>query len=137
MLNKNKKKTILYIPAIYRCDKGLWPPTTPSCLYYRWQRKLWDLFVKKDRFDFIWKAGPRTSNLVDPIKELRASNIRYSTKKLSRELKHADIVLVDIASTPMYEAIIAGKTLIYMYYRDVPDKIRKDVLDVVFKENFS
>jgi len=73
---------------------------------------LWDLFTKRTDFNFIWKAGPRSSNLEDPIKMLKASNIRYSTRKLSRELKKADIVIVDVASTPMMEAVLAGKRVI-------------------------
>ena len=106
------KTTVIYVPCIYRHDRGTWPPTTPSCLYYRWQRRLWDLFTKRTDFNFIWKAGPRSSNLEDPIKMLKASNIRYSTRKLSRELKKADIVIVDVASTPMMEAVLAGKRVI-------------------------
>ena len=123
----SKKKTIIYVPNVYRHDKGLWPPTTPSCLYYRWQKRLWDLFSKRTNFNFIWKAGPRTSNLVDPIKDFKADNIRYSTRKLSRELKRADIVIVDVASTPMWEALMAGLITIYICH-DFPDDIRKDIL---------
>ena len=120
----------MYVPSVYRHDKGLWPPTTPSCLYYRWQRGLWDLFAKFGNFNFIWKAGPRTSNLEDPIKDLRADNIRYSTKKLSRELGRADMVIVDMVSTPMWEALVAGIPTICV--RPIFfDNIRQDILDVL------
>jgi len=107
-----RMKTIIYIPMIYRGDKGLCPPTTPSCWYYRWQKKLWHFFDSIP-YNIIWKAGPRTSNLEDPIKYLKqnimSENIKYSTKKLSRELKKADYVIVDFPSTPMSEAQRIGK----------------------------
>lgn len=101
-------KTLLYAPAIYRNDKGLWPPTTSSTWYYRWQKQLWNFFEKL-LIEIIWKAGPRTSNLEDPIKNFSASNIRYSTRKIERELKKCDIVFVDFPSTPMFDARKAGK----------------------------
>ena len=74
----------------------------------------------------IWKAGPRTSNLVDPIQFLKADNIRYSTRKLSRELKKADIVLVDYASTPLIEGIRAGKKVVCVTPEWDRKKIRKE-----------
>ena len=122
------KINVIYIPRVYCYDRGTSPPTTPSCLYYRWQRKLWDLFIKRTDFNFIWKAGPRSSNLEDPIKMLKASNIRYSTRKLSKELKKADIAIVDVASTPMMEAVLAGKKVICVIDQIDNEYVRWDAI---------
>lgn len=105
-------KTLLYAPMIYRQDKGMWPPTTPSCLYFRWQRALLFALGSLARWRVIWKAGPRTSNLQDPIPTIIANHpdirVRYSTRKISRELKNADLCLVDHPSTPILDADKAG-----------------------------
>ena len=112
------KMILLYVPMIYRQDEGLWPPSNPSSWYFKWQKQLWNLFLsvgacKPGRLKVIWKAGPRTSNLSDPIKTYKDSTgtIHYSERSLQGELKRCDIVLVDFLSTPMMEAIMVDKTV--------------------------
>lgn len=127
-----KKKTILYVPVIYRHDKGTYPPTLPSCWYYRIQRRLWNRFANNlTNYNVIWKAGPRTSNLEDPIKRLKADNIRYSTKKLNRELKKADLVLVDAITTPVKEAMDVGKKVFIVVFNWDSRYIREECREMV------
>jgi hypothetical protein len=94
---------LLYAPMQYRKDVGF-TPNTPTMWYYRWQRKLWDYFSARKGMRFIWKVYPN-NYLDDPIRHLRASNIRYSTRSLGRELRRADLVFVDYPSTPMWNAM--------------------------------
>ncbi len=124
-------KTIIYIPCIYRAGRGLWPPTTPSCWYYWLHKNLWNYFSGL-QCKVIWKAGPRSSNLEDPVDRFRDVNMRYSTKKLSRELKKADLVVVDSVSTPFMEATMLGKRVIcvvprqdkkYIYSSDIKERV--------------
>jgi len=99
-------KTLIYIPLLYRNEMGLWPPTCPNTWYFKWQKELYEFF-KTLPIKVIWKAG-RRSFPEDPIRDWRAKNIRYSIRKLERELKKADFALVDFPSTPMFDAINAG-----------------------------
>ena len=124
------KKTIIYVPCVYRAGCGLWPPTTPSCWYYWSQQCIWLYFSTLTDIKIIWKAGPRSSNLEDPIKLLSSSNIRYSTRKLRPELKKADLVVVDAVSTPMGEALLLGKTVVCV----VPEQDEKYVRDASVKD---
>lgn len=99
---------------IYRRDKGLKPPSWTSCFYYRWQCNLLSIFRSMPPdLKVIWKAGPRTSNLEDPMQyKICGKRIRYSTRKLDREIKKCDMVLVDVLSTPMYDAWKANKPVL-------------------------
>ena len=121
-------KTLIYIPTIYRDQKGSWPPTTPSCWYYSWQKYLYN-YLSKQSYNVIWKAGPRTSNLIDPIKYFKSKNIRYSEKKLSRELKKVDFALVDTLSTPTMECLIKNIPCLCLLFFDYDFLIDDDYGD--------
>ena len=103
--------TIIYVPLIYMRDRGTYPPTSPCLWYFNWQKEIWMTFIELGfaglggDYKVIWKAGPRTSNLVDPIKYRKARYIKYSTKKLSKELKKVDLAIIDYPSTPLREAL--------------------------------
>lgn len=95
---------VIYIPLIYMRDKGTYPPTRPTLWYFNWQCQVWET-LEKHKVPTIWKAGPRTSNLDDPMKYRKSDVIRYSGKKLSRELKKATHAIIDYPSTPLMEAM--------------------------------
>jgi len=95
---------LIYIPLIYMRDHGMYPPTRPTLWYFNWQCDVWDTLTEL-KIPTIWKAGPRTSNLVDPMKYRESKIIRYSEKKLSRELKKVTHAIVDFPSTPLMEAL--------------------------------
>lgn len=125
-------KTLLYAPAIYRHDRGLQPPTMPSCFYYRWQCNLLKIFDSIADLKVIWKAGPRTSNLADPMRlKICGKRIRYSTRKLSTEFRKCDFVFVDIPSTPMFEAMQLGKPVLCITSQYDSKYIRGDFVDVI------
>lgn len=107
--------TLLYAPTIYRHDKGLWPPTDPSTYYYQHQKKMFDFFSTLD-IQIIWSAGPRTSNLIDPIQFLNSENIDYkSGQPINKLLKKCDLVFVDYPSTVVYDSIKMGKPVLCCY----------------------
>ena len=127
-------KTILYAPCIYRWDKGLAPPTVPDTWYFHWQKNLWEFFERQKTIKVIWKAGPRTNVLYDPISKYKARNIRYSTKKISRELRKADLMFCDYPSTPILDAEKAGVPWICITFFDF-GFIRKDIGDKILTVN--
>jgi len=137
-LRKRKLKTLLYAPVIYRHDWAAMPPSAYSCWYYRWQKQLLIVFVSLlSKMKIIWKAGPRTSNLYDPIPILIKSvnkleydnRIRYSTKPLNRELKKCDVVFIDFPSTPMMDAIKAKKKVLCVTPTIDMKWVRQDVVE--------
>jgi len=101
------KKVLLYAPNIYRWDKGFQPPLNVDTWYYAWQRSLW-AFLDSIGQKTIWKAGPRTNALPDPIRLLKSNRIRYSTRSLGGELRRCDMVFLDFPSTPLLEAVRVG-----------------------------
>lgn len=133
-------KTLAYFPMIYRHDRGLQPPTMPSCFYYRWQCNLLKIFQELSNIKVIWKAGPRTSNLADPMRlKICGKRMRYSTGKLSTELKRCDLVFVDIPSTPMFEAWQANKPVLCITNMYDALYIRDDFdgLSIFYHDDFS
>jgi len=118
--------TVLYAPLIYKEDKGTWPPSISSTLYYRFQKRLYKIFSKYKNINFIWKVGPRTSNLEDPIRKFKSDNIRYSKRNLKKELKKCDILIVDALSTSVEGAINLNIPVFYISYFDHKN-IRTDI----------
>jgi len=101
-------RTLVYTPLIYNFDEGMQPPTCPDTWYFEWQRTLWNWFSNIEDVNVIWKAPPRRSVLIDPIKQWKASNIRYIDGNLNKELKKADIMFCDYPSTTMLDASKIG-----------------------------
>jgi len=103
-------KILLYAPMLYHYDRGWGPPTCPDTWYFEWQWDLHNFFLERKDLGVIWKAPPRGSALQCPIRHLHNnrifenSNIFYTTGKLTKWLKRADMVFVDYPSTPMFEA---------------------------------
>ena len=111
--------TIVYTPAIYSWDRRFWPPSLDEMTYYEWQAKLWKLFTKHPKIQFIWKVvDRRTNNLIDPISFAKSRNIRYSDKSLNGELAGCDLLLCDYPSTPMFDAWKKGIKAICFMVKD-------------------
>jgi len=123
-------KTLLYAPMVYREGKGFWPPTISSCWYFQWQKELWSYFSRQKGLKIIWKAW-HTSNLKDPIRGWEASNIRYSTRRIWREIRQADFVFVDYPSSIMLDASKKGKPCLCITHERDKRYIRKDCLDAL------
>lgn len=102
------KPTLIYCPLLYRWDKGWSPPTIPEAWYFNWQFFLWHFLAERKDIKVIWSAPPATSNLYDPIKELRARNIEYVRGHISNLLRRADFVFVDFPSSTLWDAVSRG-----------------------------
>lgn len=122
-------KTLLYAPLLFRgSGKGIWPPTCPDAWYAKWQLELYDWFSKRKGLDVIWKAPPRTSSFESPVKGLKAKNVRYSERRLGRELRRSDLVFVDYPSTPMWDAMRLGLSTLCITFWDI-NFIRNELFD--------
>ena len=105
----SKKKTLVYAPMDYEFNTGLTPFTLPEISYYVYQVELYKWFSVRKDINVVWKVTPSRMRLLqDPIRHRKVSNIRYSTKKLRKELRNADMCFVDYPSTPMFDSINMG-----------------------------
>lgn len=98
--------TLLYAPAIYQGDTDR--AVISECFQYQWFEQLFYFLVKSD-VNVIWKVG-RHNHMKDPMKFFKADNIRYSDRSIHKEMKKADLVLVDNhSSTIVLDAAKARK----------------------------
>lgn len=84
----------------------------PDAWYFKWHKKLINYFNSRKDFNFVWKGIPVSNQIYDPIPNLindrKYKNIRYATEPFIKWIKRADLVLLDLPSTALYEAGISG-----------------------------
>ena len=103
------RPTLAYLPMLYHHDKGMWPPTISSTLYFKLQDALWDFFDNQRKCRVIWNSGLPNSNLEDPMKFRRSKVIRYTTWNIRKVLSKCDMVVLDFPSTAVLDCVRAKK----------------------------
>jgi hypothetical protein len=114
------RRPICYVPSFLTGDFATVPATTyDDGWYHRWHLRLLDWMVHQPQRRFIWKALPRADEAIDPIAAVisdEAPNVDYETRPFPRLLAKISRVLVDLPSTPAYEAAWAGLPLIVLSF---------------------
>lgn len=105
------RKTVVFVPTMYLWDaqnEGI----MPDAWYFKWHKKLINYFNSRKDFNFVWKGIPGSNQIYDPIPNLvndrKYKNIKYATEPFIKWIKRADLVLLDLPSTALYEAAISG-----------------------------
>jgi len=129
-------RKLVYCPLLYRYDKGIWPPVCPATKYFEWQYSLWQWFCQREDLEVVWMSIS-TSNLIDPIASLKADNIRYSMRRLDKELKKADALLVDFPSTPFWDGMKRGMLVLCTYVFSYPNQDVDTIMGGLFDEKTS
>ena len=133
-VRKDKKKTLLYVPAMYQWDLAICLDTRiPDGWYFTWQKELIKFLSSRDDFNIIWKGIPFANQTCDPIPEMikdeRFTNIQYATEPFIEWIKRADMVLLDYPSTALYEATISGLPVMSLFYAQY-NVLRKSALEL-------
>ena len=109
--SKIGRKTVVFVPTMYiwdACSRRI----MPDAWYFKWHKKLINYFNSRKDFNFVWKGIPGSNQIYDPIPNLindrKYKNIRYATEPFIKWIKRADLVLLDLPSTALYEAAISG-----------------------------
>ena len=121
-------KKLLFCPALYHHDKGMWPPTISSTAYFLWQKNLWNILSDLKGWKVLWNAGQTNSNLYDPISKWKTKNIKYTRMRIQDASRNCDMALVDVPSTVMWDAKREGKPCLCISPREDMKWVRKDVL---------
>ncbi len=112
MGSKVTRKTVVFVPTMYLWDTKRWGGIMSDARYFKWHKKLIDYFSSRKDFNFIWKGIPASNKVYDPITNLiddrGYKNIRYVTDPFVKWIRRADLVLLDLPSTALYEAAISG-----------------------------
>lgn len=103
-------KTLLYCPMSYHHDRGVWPPTIPSTMYFAWQRNLLDFFNQQNDFKVIWNGFP--TGLEDPIQYYESDMVKYTRWRINRALDNCDKVFADFPSTVVLDANLREKPVL-------------------------
>jgi len=105
--SKIGRKTVVFVPTMYSNSRIM-----PDAWYFKWHKKLINYFSSRKDFNFIWKGIPDSNEVYDPIPNLiddrGYKNIRYATEPFVKWIGRADLVLLDLPSTALYEAAING-----------------------------
>ena len=109
--SKIGRKIVVFVPTMYSWDAS-GGGIMPDAWYFKWHKKLINYFSSRKDFNFIWKGIPGSNHMYDPIPNLindrKYKNIRYATEPFIKWIKRADLVLLDLPSTALYEAAISG-----------------------------
>jgi len=104
-------KKVLYVPLTYSGD-SVGFRTWKDMRYYDWQDRLFGFFLEHDRWDVTWKGLPRSCHVEDPWQYKCKRNVKYSSASLVSELKKAEYVYLDFASTPLLDCVKAGSNFL-------------------------
>ncbi len=115
-----KAGAVCYVPAFLWGDTSTIPPTTyEDTWYHRWHLGLLERMLLHPDTEFIWKALPDADQVADPIRALIESsqaNVRYEIAPFRWLLDDVERTLVDVPSTPAYEAAWAGIPLLVLAF---------------------
>ena len=112
--HKKSAKTIVYAPAKVFFDIQNFNLTRyPAAWYFEFQMRLIEVFARFPQKNFIFKTLPdqeaRLSRWVrEFVKSKALKNITFQDGLFTDSLKSADKVLLDLPSTALYEAAVAG-----------------------------
>jgi hypothetical protein len=103
---------LVYVPAFFMGDSYVVGASyLEDAWYHRWHLRLLDL-LGHTGLDVVWKALPASDQSHDPIDGIiraRApGNVRYDARPFRDVLPSAGRVLIDFASTALYETAMAG-----------------------------
>lgn len=107
------KPTLVYLVTALASDSryvnNAW---YPDAWYFGLQVAIVDALARHDRFNVVVKLFPATehdlSPLADYVADRRAPNVTISRAPFTEWLPLADRVVADMASTGLYEALVAG-----------------------------
>lgn len=129
--SKISRKTVVFVPTIYGWDAKSWGEVMPDAWYFRWHKKLINYFSSRKDFNFVWKGIPASNRVYDPIPNLidgrRYKNISYATDPFVKWAGRADLVLLDLPSTALYEAAVSGVPVMSLSFYPL-NHIRKSAL---------
>lgn len=116
---------LCYVPGALNGDfEAVGSFTIGDAWYHCWQRRLLEVFASYSDRAFLWKAFPLDYFSPDPMERVLSAgprNVRYTRRWLPAVFPYVSHVLVDFPSTPLYEAVRAGKrTLGLSFSRFLP-----------------
>jgi hypothetical protein len=104
---------ICYVPGLYQGGSTFFRGWLDDAWYFRWQRLLLQWMAGRPDHTFLWKAFPPGNHTEDPIPALidkmGVGNVRFETRPFTAVLSSVGRTIFDVASTPLFEAVQAGK----------------------------
>ena len=121
----SEKGKILYIPANHSYLRRYFNNLDYSATwYYRFQKKLVDLFAEKKDLTFIFKQAPGLvwcfESIIPYIASKGCKNIIIATGKISDYLQSAEKVIMDCPTTPLFQAAAFGVPTLALYRDYLP-----------------
>lgn len=121
--NKKPRKIVLYLPTISMVHMNrfgdLW---YGSPRYFEYQLDLLTYFSSQKDLFFIYKdfpSGPMLNFFKKIIKDYNCSNVIYANDRIYKYLPQVDYAIVDLPSTPIYEAILASVPTFCLYHKSI------------------
>lgn len=138
-LRKNPQKIVLYLPTISMIHVNRFADVWyGSPRYFEYQLDLLKYFSSEKDFFFIYKdfpSGPMLNIFKRVIKDYICSNVIYANDRLYKYLPRVDYVIVDLPSTPIYEAVLASVPAFCLYHKSIQVRdSAKEFFGKIFQE---
>ena len=134
IVSRRIRPRIIYVPTTLQGDARWFTGSYqqfPSCWYYEFQKELVDFFASMDAFFFVVKGLPTSDRVYNPIKDhirdRHYTNVTFTGTPFTEWLPRAHRVIVDLASTALYEATAYGVPCLLLQHEY--GKLRRSALE--------